>query len=305
VPATHDGVVTHEEALRFFRNLSTAIAIAGVLQFVLQFVAGSAAAFPIEHFVPDAYRTQGYNDMAVLSYGSHIYKATGFVMLEPSYFCQLCALGLTAELVHKSRAWRLMAYVAAIVVSYSGTGLLVLAVTLPMLVIAHRRWDLVLKGLVVLAVLALLIQPLNLGVTLNRLTEFNSSGSSAYERFVGWTDLFADKVWNNPSRALFGYGSGSFFDMAAGYRAGEMTHAKIIFEFGVLGGLLYFAFIFYCLLGARAPLVLRMGILVAYFMNGAYSPSLTGFALTLLLWPAPPDVVPRPACADAAQVTHA
>lgn len=289
VPAAYDGVVRHEDAQRFLCNLSVTIALAGILQFCLQFVAGAPAAFPIEHFVPEAFRTHGYNDMAVLSYGSHIYKATGFVMLEPSVFCQLCAIGLTAELVYRSRTWRLLAYAAAIVVSYSGTGLLILAVTLPMLLILHRRWDLLIRGLLLLAVLALLVEPLNLDVTMRRAGEFSSAGSSGFQRFVGWTTLFADKLWTDPARALLGYGPGSFFDMAVGYRAGEMAHAKIIFEFGVIGALLYFGFICFCLASSKAPVVLRAAVFVAYFMNAAYSPSVTGFALSLLLWPAPID----------------
>ena len=287
VPAVPDEMVTQEDALNFFRNLSFCIALAGVLQFAMQFVVPLEYVFPIEHFVPEAFRTHGYNNIAPLSYGSHIYKATGFVMLEPSVFCQLCALGLTAELATKSRSLRLAGYAAALVVSYSGTGLLILAFTLPMLVVIHGRWDLLLRGLLALAVLALLAEPLHLTVTLNRAGEFGSSGSSAFARFVGWTELFADKMWTSPVRAMFGYGSGSFFDAAAGYKAGEMAHAKIIFEFGILGGLLYFAFIFHCLLRSRAPVVVRAAIMVAYFMNGAYSPTVTGFATTLLLWPFP------------------
>jgi hypothetical protein len=304
VPAVHDQAVTQEDAIAFFCNLSFAIALAGILQFGLQFVGGTAAAFPIEHFVPDAFRTHGYNSMAVLSYGSQIHKATGFVMLEPSVFCQLCALGLTAELVSKSRGWRLFGYAGAIVVSYSGTGLLILAVTLPMLVIIHRRWDLLVRGLVLLAVLALVAEPLNLGLTLKRAGEFGSSGSSAFARFVGWTELFADKLWTSPTRALFGYGSGSYFDGAVGYNAGEMAHAKIMFEFGVLGSLLYFAFIFHCLLSTRAPIVLRAALLVSYFMNGAYSPTVTGFATSLLLWPSP-HVPPEARPPTSREVVHA
>ncbi len=289
VPAAKAGTVTQEDALRFFCNLTALIALGGVIQFALQFVGGKALAFPIETFVPDWLRTHGYNNIAPLYYGAKIYKATGFVMLEPSVFCQLCALGLTAELVYRNRGWRMAAYAAGIVVSYSGTGLLILAVTLPVLVILYQRWDLLLRGLLLLAILALLVEPLNLNITLNRASEFGSSGgSSAFIRFVGWMNLFADKIWSDPARALFGYGAGTFFSAAEAYRAGEMAHAKIFYEFGVVGGLLYFTFLFYCFLGSRAPLALRLGVLVAYFMNGAYSPSVTGVATSLLLWPALP-----------------
>ncbi|WP_331609205.1 hypothetical protein [Povalibacter sp.] len=290
VPCAKPGTVTQEDALRFFCNLSAFIAVAGVVQFGLQFIGGQALAFPIETYVPEAMRTRGYNNITPLYYGAKIFKSTGFVMLEPSVFCQLCALGLTAELVYQNRTLRMIAYVAGIVVSYSGTGLLILAVTLPLLVVLYQRWDLLLRGLVLLVVLALLVEPLNLNVTMGRAGEFGSGGSSAFIRFVGWMNLFADKIWSDPARALFGYGAGTFFSAAESYRAGEMAHAKIFFEFGVVGGVLYFVFLFYCFLSSRAPLALRVGVLVAYFMNGAYSPSVTGVATSLLLWPALPGL---------------
>jgi hypothetical protein len=308
VPSAKPGTVTQEDALKFFCNLTALIAAAGVVQFALQFVGGKALAFPIETFVPEALRTHGYNNISPLYYGAKIFKSTGFVMLEPSVFCQLCALGLTAELVYRNRAMRMVAYAAGIVVSYSGTGLLILAVTLPLLVVLYQRWDLLLRGLVLLIILALLVEPLNLNVTLNRTAEFNSSGgSSAFIRFVGWMNLFADKIWSDPMRALFGYGAGTFFSAAESYNAGEMAHAKIFFEFGVVGGLLYFVFLFYCFLSSRAPLALRVGVLVAYFLNGAYSPSVTGIATSLLLWPALPVLTqtrPRQRQTDA-EVAHA
>lgn len=282
---TGQSSVDSAAAIRFFCNLSALIALFGIIQFCLQFVGGTALAFPIETFVPDALRTHGYNDMARLYYGSSVYKATGFVMLEPSVFCQLCALGLIAELASKGRTLRMLLYAGAIVVSYSGTGLIVLAVVLPLFILMYRRWDLLLRGLLLLGVLALLAEPLNLQVTLGRVGEFSSGGSSGFMRFVGWQNLFADRLWNSPEHALFGYGAGTYFDAAVGYAAGEMAHAKIIFEFGVLGALLYFGFIIYCFFTSRAPLILRIAVAVTYFMNGAYSPSVTGFATCLLLWP--------------------
>jgi len=284
VPVAREGV-TSADAVRFFCNLSVLIALLGILQFLLQFAVGRDAAFPIETWVPEAFRTHGYNNMTPLYWGSPIYKANGIVMVEPSTFSQLCALGLIAELSSRERLWRLLAYAGALVVSYSGTGLLILAVTLPLFVIIYARWDLLIKGLLLFAVLAIFSEPLHLQVILNRAGEFNSSGSSAFERFVGWQNLFAEKLWTSPSRALLGYGAGSYFEAASGYDAGEMAHAKIIFEFGVVGALLYFGFIFYCLFRSTAPLILRIAVGVAYFMNGAYSPTVTGVATSLLLWP--------------------
>jgi hypothetical protein len=146
-----------------------------------------------------------------------------------------------------------------------------------------------------LAVAAVFAEPLHLDHMLNRLGEFSSEQSSGFARFVGWIDLFADRLWNSTLHALFGYGAGSYDFQAAGYKSAQMAHTKIILEFGVLGALLYFGFIFYCFFSSRAPLLMRIAFAVTYFMNGAYSPSVTGLALTLLLWPSQSDAaVPRP-----------
>jgi hypothetical protein len=273
-------------ALRFFRDLSAFIALLGIVQFIVQFAGGLSIAFPIESYVPAAFRTQAFNNVTPLHWGSSIYKANGVVMLEPSVFSQLCALGLIAELSGAARRVRLALFVGALVVSYSGTGLLILAVSLPLFVVMHRRWDLLLHGLLLIGIVALLSEPLNIATLIDRTAEFSSRGSSGFARFVAWRDLFADRLWSSGFHALFGYGAGSFVSASAGYQAAEMSYSKIIFEFGILGGLLYFSFIFYCLLSAPAPMILRIAIAVCYFMNGAYSPSVTGIALTLLLWPA-------------------
>jgi hypothetical protein len=285
VPALRDGGLNIDAALSFFCNLSALVAVLGIIQFGTQFILGSDWAFPIETWVPREHRVLNINDKVPLYYGASIFKSNGLVMMEPSVFSQLCALGLTAELIGRNRALRLLAYGAALVVSYSGTGLLVLAVTLPLVVILHERWDLLVRGLIFVVVLALFADPLNLDVTLRRTGEFSSSGSSAAARFVSWRQLFDDHLWNSPQHALFGHGAGTYIDFAAGYGASEMAHSKIIFEFGVLGGVLYLAFILYCMLSSQAPWVLRIGMVMTYFMNGAYTPATLGIAMSLLLWP--------------------
>lgn len=282
---TRSTAVTSDVAHKFFCNLSMTIALLGILQFFIQFAGNPALVFPIENFVPQALRTAGYNNVSPLYYGSPLYKSTGFVMLEPSVFSQLCALGLIAELYGRSRYLRLAVYVVALLVAYSGTGLLILAVSLPVYVVMYRRWDLLSRGLVLLGLVLLLSEPLNLNLLTGRFDEFGNVGSSGFARFVGWLDLFADRLWPSTSAALFGHGAGSFESLAYGYAAAQMAHTKILFEFGVLGGIVYFGFIFFCIYSNSAPRILQVALMVCYFMNGAYSPTVTGLALTLLLWP--------------------
>ena len=302
VPALRDGPVDMDVAQRWFCNLSVFIAVLGILQFAAQFVLPIEWVFPIESFIPRESRVLNINDRVPLYYGASIFKSNGIVMMEPSVFSQLCALGLTAELIGRNRALRLLVYGGALVVSYSGTGLLVLAVTLPLVVILHQRWDLLVRGLIFVVVLALFADPLNLEVTLRRTSEFSSTQSSAAARFVSWRQLFAEHLWNSPMHALFGHGAGTYYDFAASYGASEMAHSKIIFEFGILGGTLYLAFVLYCMLSSRAPWVLRIGMVLTYFMNGAYTPATLGIAMSLLLWPRQVRAEPQPESKQSAQL---
>jgi hypothetical protein len=274
-----------ESALRFFGDLTVVIAVLGVAQFALQFVAPRSYVFPIETYVPEHLRTLGFHNIAPLFWQSPIFRSNGFVMLEPSELSQICALGLVTELAGRTRLVRLGLYASAMLVSYSGTGFLILAATLPVYVIIYRRWSLIGPAIVFGVAAVLLSGPLHLDAFLHRTAEFASPRSSGFARFVGWRDLFDDKVWSSTGYALFGHGAGSFYEAAARYSAAEMSYSKMIYEFGVLGALLYFTFIFYCLFTTRAPFIVRLAAAVCFFMNGAYAPSATAFALSLVLWP--------------------
>lgn len=280
-------------ALRFFGALTLVIAIAGIAQFGAQFVLGQTAVFPIENHVPAQLRTQGFNNVIPLYYGAPVSKANGLVMLEPSEFSQLCALGIVAELSGRARWWRLAVLSAAMLVSYSGTGFIVLAGSLLLFAILHRSWNLLLPGAAFIGIALLFAGPLQLDTFLNRLSEFSSPGSSGFARFVGWRELFADQFWPSGPAVLFGHGAGAFYEAALRYSAAEMSYSKIMFEFGVFGALLYFGFLFYCLFSSGAPLVLRFAVALTYFMNGAYTMSVAGLALSLLLWPHPGMKLPR------------
>lgn len=282
---TTSSAVTSDTAYRFFCNLSALIALFGVMQFFVQYAGNPALTFPIETFVPEAFRTAGYNNLNPLYYGSPLYKSTGIVMLEPSVFSQLCAIGLMAELHGRARVLRLAVYVVGLIVAYSGTGLMILAVALPAFVIMYRRWDVLVRGALLAAIVVLLAEPLNLDLFAGRFDEFGRAGSSGFARFVGWQHLFSDKLWPSTTAALFGHGAGSFNAHAVGYAAAQMAHTKILFEFGVLGALVYFSFILFCIYANGAPRILKIAITACYFMNGAYSPTMTGLALSLLLWP--------------------
>lgn len=278
--------VANYDVFAVFSRFAMIVAIFGIAQFALQFVLPRAVVFPIETWLPRSMLIQNYNYLNPLSYGSTILKSNGVFTLEPSFFSQFLAIAMIAELSLANRWPRIALYAAGIVVSYSGTGIIILLVTLPMLIVSRRRWDLLGAALVGLAVLAVFAEQLNLGLFIERAGEFSSVHSSGFERFTGAIFLFEQFLWDNPWRALFGFGAGAFqdFSLRAHLPVAEMALTKILLEFGLIGSALTFGFLGYCLRSVNAPNTVKLAVVVMFFMSGIYTSASHGIALTVLVW---------------------
>ncbi len=286
-----EGQFSQEQATGWFLRLSTFIAVCGIAQFSLQFVLPTAWVFPIENFLPESLIVQDFNLQARLNYLSDIFRSNGVFMLEPSFFSQLLAVAIVVELCHQSRNSRLLLYVVALVMTYSGTGLVVLAICLPLLVIQRQRSDLIMAAGLIGLVLILFAPFVNLDLFVERFNEFDNPKSSGFERFVGAFYLFDQFLWTDVWRGLFGIGAGTYwpYSQAAIMPAHEMAHSKIIFEFGVIGATIHFTFLTFCIFKSQAPFLIRLAIFITFFMNGLYTVLSHAMALTLLMWPGPPD----------------
>ncbi len=280
----------YARVLAFFQNVALTIAALGLLQYGIQFLIGPTLAFPIENFFPEAFKVSQFNMQGYLEYGSQVYRTNGVFMLEPSFYSQLLAVAVVVETVTRVRPWVLAVLLAGMVVSFSGTGLMLLAACLPCLAIAKRRWDLLIAGvLLVAAVIALaaLIDSPYFNVFFKRAGEFTATGSSGFARFVGGFYLFEQFLWPEPMRGLFGFGAGSLaeYQAKATWSSGGNAFFKMVFEFGLVGGLAYFAFIGYVLKRSAAPVMLRIAVGCTYLLSGVYIPFSHGLALGLLVWP--------------------
>jgi hypothetical protein len=281
-----------DRIIKFFLGIVTVFAWCGIAQYGLQFFVNPRFLFPIENFTPDSFIVQQFNHQAAMEYGSQEYRANGVFMLEPSFFSQMLAVAIIVELCTLGRFSRVAVYGLALLVSYSGTGLIVLAVCLPLCLVAQRRWGLLVFGLLVLAVVIPLQLYFHANRLLSRIGEFDSNQSSAYMRFVGGFRLFDKFLWEDLWRTLFGYGAGSFVSYSSRvhyYAAAEMALFKIVFEFGLVGAVAYFGFLFSCLYYSSAPRLLILAVGITYFLNGIYVPFAHGLALSLLLWSSVPE----------------
>jgi len=272
--------------LHRFLNFAMFICVLGIVQYGAQFVIGARYAFPIEHFTPASFITHRYNYLNAMAYGSTTYKANGLFMLEPSYYSQLLGIAMLLELAGPQRLFRLGVMGVGYVFAFSGTGAVMIMLTLPTLLIVYKRYSL-LVAIVVGAVLVVAFgESLGLSVFLERAQEFESTESSGYMRYVGPAKLIGQYLSTDTQRMLFGLGAGMMLRTTPWpmYNASETGWAKLILEFGVIGALTYFVFLYSCIWRAKQPSVLRMALTAMTLLNGIFDPPHHGMILSLLIW---------------------
>jgi hypothetical protein len=273
--------------LEVFQRIALLMTCLGIGQFVIQFVIDPSLAYPIENFIPSSFLISGYNMQPPIAYGLDVHRANGIFMLEPSFFSQLLAVGVVAEVCTRKRLWVVGLLSAGLLLSYSGTGLVVLAVSLPIAILMGRMWSLLILGIIGLVLLSVSGGILFLDTLFSRFGEFSSQGSSGFARFIGGFFMFDQFLWGDPLRTAIGYGPGAFkvYAAKAMYPVAEMALFKVVLELGLIGAAAYFGFMFFCVLRSSAPLPVRISVCVCLFLGGSYSLFFHGLALSLFAWP--------------------
>lgn len=279
---------------RLFASCAVLVAAAGIVQFFAQFVFSPAWLFDYTPLIPEAVRASGqWNTVNPVSNwvqaDGYWIKSNGFFLREASMFSLLLALGIVCELALGARRWALAVLAAGLVLSYSGSGLLCLAVA--MAFPFGARTLLRILGLAACAGLAVLLlgDALNLSYTVNRLAEFGSERSSAYCRFIHPAVAVASALDTNPWSALLGHGPGSM--TRAGATCVDLhqpTYGKLLFEYGLLGALAFGALVLHALRRSSAPLRVRVALGVSWLLLGGNLVSSEVLAMIFLLcamWP--------------------
>lgn len=229
----------------FFRsasNILAVLAVAGIVQFMLQFVGVSLFAFT--GLLPARLLFEsGYNLSIPVGIGS-LLKSNGFFLLEPSIFSQVMAMAIIIEVLTARRVLWLALFAAGLLLSFSGTGLIVLASFFIGVVIAlgWRGLTLALGGLlslVVIAVAVALLAPDVARVFAGRLGELSQPSSSGYLRFVTPIQLLHAVLTRDSWAWLLGIGAGTSEKMDLPFLVN--TPVKITVEYGLPAFILYLA----------------------------------------------------------------
>ncbi len=253
---------------RAFSNIAMLCAIAGIAQFFAQFFFKAPWLIDFTPMLPDAIRNIGtYNTSIPVG---DLYKSNGFFLREPSAFSFLMALAAIVEMNTEKRWRRVAFFVFALLLTYSGTGLLALLIGL-MFPLGRNT----LVRLVTLVVgggllIVLLGDTLNLSFTVNRLQEFGSERSSAYIRYIAPMHVIAGSIDASPWSALFGHGPGSIQRTSQSFQAFDPTWAKLLFEYGLVGCAAMLTLVVHALVQSRVPAQISAVLFFSWLIMGGH-----------------------------------
>lgn len=274
--------------------LAVACALAGIVQFYAQFVFHAPWLFDFRPWIPNAIRGPDFYNTT--NYVGALVKSNGFFLREASGFSAFMAFALVCEMSLQRRRLVMAVLALGLLVSYSGSGLLALAVAMLFPLGQKTLARLLACGVVGAIVVVLFGEALNLTYTLGRIGEFDSTSSSAYCRFIAPAKLVAEQIDSDAWTTLLGHGPGTTQKLST---VCETTYGKLLFEYGLLGAIAFTALIVGAIGRSAAPIRLRVVLLLQWFALGGNL--LAPEALLLIffvsaMWP--PGVAQSPARAD-------
>jgi hypothetical protein len=272
--------------MKWFILFCVGVAVAGIVQFYAQFVFRAPWLFDYTSLIPPVIRSSGlYNTTNPV--GSLI-KSNGFFLREASGFSWYMALALVCEWSLKKRRLVMAVLAFAIVVSYSGSGLLALGLAM-LFPLGQRTLQRVLAVVVVGTIVYLLLgDVLNLNYTVGRIGEFQAGAtkSSAYCRFILPAKVASEQIDSDLWTVLLGHGPGTMQKM---FDTCETTYGKVLFEYGLLGAMAFAALILAAVNRAAAPIRIRVVLVVQWLLLGGslLAPESMLFIIMMsALWPA-------------------
>ena len=261
----------YERTLQAFQFLVIVLSCLGVVQFIAQFVVDGTQLvrfyglldFLLDHSVDPAWGLGGPRN-----FGGTL-KSNAIFLNEPSTLSQITALGIVVEVLKFGRPKYLLVMVLGFMVAYSGTGLMLLLLFLPLAGLRHGR-----AGLSVLIVLVAMLGLVATGIFqfdifTSRVSEFQDTQSSGFARFVApfW---LARKHFDTGSlgQVLVGSGPGTINNFGdLWYARSLVTWFKLFYEYGIIGSSIFFCFLASCLRRSRCPGLVIAAIIFNYLFE--------------------------------------
>jgi hypothetical protein len=286
----------YDSTLRAFQVLVLIISCLAVLQFVAQFVVDGRQLIKFYGMVPDfllgpSYEVagpgvEGMHTIIPITYGSSILKSNGIFLNEPSGLSQITALGILIEVLEFRRPRYLLVMALGLLMSYSGTGVMLLLLSLPLLGLRDSRAALSAILVMVFALGLFATGIIDSSLFLGRVGEFEDTHQSGFQRFVApfW---LAAQHFDTASllKLLVGNGPGSekMVASATWYGGHGVTWIKLLIEYGIIGSFTFICFLAACFRKTICPRLLVPAMFFYYFfIDGMFlNPSFVTVAIIL------------------------
>ncbi len=256
----------YTQILSAFQRCMVVVAGLTLLQYVTQ-IAGLGMPI-LEDFVPERLIAKDFIYLQEVVWGSGIQKPNALVMLEASFLSQFLALALIVEFWIFRRSRMLLLFGATLVLTFSGTGMMLVAVCIGIMMLKrglNRSAAILLLALGCVG-LALAASGL-LDAIVGRLEEFSRSDSSGSTRFIAPFRRFMETLSAGDLRAiLWGAGAG-FIDKEVGFAWNPPT--KVWVEYGLVVFIAYLFFLASLMRATPAPMIALALALEYLFLSGA------------------------------------
>jgi hypothetical protein len=267
----------YDSTLRTFQFLVMLLSCLAVAQFFAQFVVDGRKLIMFYGIVPDFLLEFFYRggENTIIPLPGFLIKSNGLFLSEPSTLSQVTAFGILIEILEFRRPRYLLAMVSGFLLAYSGTGLMILLVFLPLAGLRNHRAGLAALAAVTVAFGLIVTGIIDLSVFLGRAGEFEDTHASGFLRFVAPFHLAARQFDTAYLQALlFGSGPGTAknFNGTVWYSAFTTTWFKLFIEYGIIGSSIILCFVASCLRRSRCPGVMCAAFACTYvFVMGSLS----------------------------------
>ncbi len=267
-PSTAD---RYNHVLRAFQFLIALLSFLAIAQFIAQFWVDGRELIRFYGIFPEFLFTDQFNTIIPVTLGSSLIKSNGLFLAEPSTLSQIVALSILIEVFLFRRSRYLVLLTLGLLMSYSGTELVILLLFLPLTCIGRNRAGLPVLLLSVIAVALFATGTIDLSAFTSRVGEFENTEASGFERFIS-SFWMASEHFDTATLAVLLHGSGpgtmDGFVPHAFYAAFGGTWFKLLYEYGLIGSLVFLCFLASCFRGSWCPGIVRAAILVAYVFLG-------------------------------------
>ncbi|HEU5487049.1 MAG TPA: hypothetical protein VFU98_19255 [Microlunatus sp.] len=277
---------TYLKALRGVANVGLGLAALSLVFTGVQYL-GVPYKDWVAQVVPSSLLVSGYVVSYPVTYGSEIYKSNAWIGLEPSFVSFMLGVCVVAAVVARLHWAKVSVLLLAMLTTTAGSGLAIVITFVAVTIISGRGRSLFRYALPAVALAVLFTFTLLGEAILSRVTEAGQSRSSTSLRMIEpylflWPHWLAD-----PMGVLLGYGPGSSAWVVA--NAGILgllvpSVAKVLFDYGLIGGLILIALMVSTFVRAPEPRF-ALAMAISMFTVQAASPGLVICAVCVAaLW---------------------